>query len=537
MRRCEDKSVRIGIANPFAYRPHVGHMVFIARQLERLGHEVFFLGCGGALENCNSKVNKKGTARKLECIKCRIGGIKSYLNVEPSRIDLDVPFDAKHTDLGMELSYSTACTSLRVEHKSETLGPDFQLIQKSLIKPTTRAYLNARRWVREKRLDSVFIFNGRMDLPRAILEACRAEGVSFISVERSWFGDGVQLLPGENCLGLNNIHKLTRQWMTRPLNYGQAMAASQLIYGRLARTSVGEWRQYNIGRNSTYKKDRIKYLFLPSSQSEFLGEQNRTSGWEHPVEGIEYLFDQLCLNMSDLVIRGHPGWAMEIYSASGDRASSFYKGWAARMGAEYIDPTEKIDTQSLIRNSDMVLLNGSSAAMEIAWMGKPLASFVPAEYTSSGISVNLLCRSDIDSLCMSNIDFLRNPGQFLIDPVTQCQMALRYIYCHHYRAMQFVDSMKSIDSYKFGVSEPSDLSGLEHLVQQGALQVSDDSWDDDDADEKRVVAAVLTGDFESLLDSGCDESEVVFAPVKRRFGYHLIDVVFDMYQRKFSHHR
>ena len=94
--------MRIGIANPFAYRPHVGHMVFIYRQFERLGYQTFVLRCGGALDNCNSKVNKVSIARKLECVKCRVGGIQSYLNIDRSRIDLKIPVSQDAIKLGKE---------------------------------------------------------------------------------------------------------------------------------------------------------------------------------------------------------------------------------------------------------------------------------------------------------------------------------------------------------------------------------------------------------------------------------------------------
>jgi hypothetical protein len=53
-------------------------MAFLVRQLERLGYHVFSLRCGGALSNCYSKISKKTVfTRKLECLKCRAGGLQS----------------------------------------------------------------------------------------------------------------------------------------------------------------------------------------------------------------------------------------------------------------------------------------------------------------------------------------------------------------------------------------------------------------------------------------------------------------------------
>jgi len=519
--------MRVGIANPFSYRPHVGHMVFIVRQLKRLGYSPFYLGCGGNLENCNSKVNKVGLFKKLECLKCRIGGLRSYLKINSSRMDLNIPLSKEDIDIGYEMSFSTACTALRIEHISEAKSVNFKNIQHSMAESVARVYLNTRRWIRENKLESVFIFNGRMDVTRAILEACRAESTRFISVERSWFGDGLQLLPEEDCLGLRNYHDICRLWASRPLKYDQAIKACQLIRRRLKRTSVGEWRQYNINTSADYKKDNIKYLFLPSSQHEWLGDQGRSSEWLHPVEGIEYLFDRLGINLNDLVVRGHPGWNVKIGSATGDRVNQYYRDWAEKTGVKYIDPSENVDTHNLIKNSRMILLNGSSASMEAAYLGKPIISFVPSAYTTSGISMNIFNKDDVDNLSDYCINSLINPEIYVIDPEAQCMLALRFIYCTNFRIMQFVDSVKSTSPYSFEIDESPCLDGFESLVLSGILKEDDSGFDSDDKGEKLVIEAILTGNYD-LIDSKNDENPKVNSVcINRRKGYKLIDMIFN----------
>ena len=518
--------MRVGIANPFAHRPHVAHMVFLCRQFERLGYQIFFLGCRGRLENCVSKVNKTGMARDVECIKCRLGGIKSYLNVKLSDIDAAVPVDASVLEFGRELSYSTVCTALQIEHSSESSSEDFKLKQNGLSRSAAKVYLNARRWIRENELETVFIFSGRFDLTRAILEACKAESARFVSVERSWFGDGLQLLPGENALGLRNFHEMCRRWASRPLKYEQAVKASRLIVRRLTRSSVGEWKQYNVDNNALYKTEtrEIKYLFLPSSQHEWMGHQDRASGWHHPTEGMEYLFHELGIKTSDLVVRGHPGWAMKIKQYGQNRANQFYKEWAKRAGASYIDASDNIDTHSLIRAAQIVFLNGSSASMEAAWRGKPVVSLVPAAFTSSGISRNLFSRSDVDRLSGSDISLFTNPGLYSIDSKVQCQLALRYIYCANFRLMHFVNSMKAASAYAFKTVEPADLTGLASLAVEGILREDDQDFNENDTDERRVAEGILSGRTDFIDVESNENSSVTYAPMKRRFGYRWIDI-------------
>lgn len=515
--------MRVGIANPYAYRPHVAHMAFLAHKLEALGHRTFFLGCGGELDNCNSKLKKTGIARNLECFKCQVGGIQSYLKVRIERLDLPIPLDADAINLGREFSYSSVATALQVEHVSQTEDLDFKLLQDKLQESTATAFLNARRWIRDNKLQCVFVFNGRLDLTRAVVEACIAESVRFVSVERSWFGDGLQLLPNENCSGLRNFHDMCRRWAKLPLTYEQAANASQLITRRLTRSSVGEWKQYNIDSSAAYERKAIKFLFLPSSQHEWMGHQDRSFEWRHPVQGIEYLFERLGLSMSDLVVRAHPGWAMKIKHYGRNRAADFYRTWTAKVGAQYLEPECNIDTHGLMRISDIILVNGSSASMEAAWLGKPLFSFVPAAFTSSGISKNLFTRADVDSLSDADIQVLRGEGGTLFDAKEQCRLALRYIYCANFRLMQFVDSVISTNPFTFNVTEPGDLSGLESLVVDGKLQESDRKCGADDAEERAVVEAVLSGNTQTLSPYLSRGTRPAGSPIVRRMAYRFLD--------------
>ena len=513
--------MRIGIANPYAYRPHVGHMIFIARQLERLGHDIFFLGCDGSLGSCYPKLKKTVVAREVECLKCRIGGIQSYLKVRPARLDLPTQVDADVMKRCNLFSYSSVATALQVEHVSQTEESDFQLLQSELQKATATAFLNTKRWIRDNELECVFVFNGRFDLTRAVVEACIDQSIRFVSVERSWFGDGLQLLPNENCLGLQNFHDMCRHWANFPLTYEQAAKASQLITQRVNRASTGEWKQYNISANLNYDRERIKYLFLPSSQHEWIGHQDRSFEWQHPVDGIEYLFKSLGLSMSDLVVRAHPGWAMKIKHYGRNRASEFYRNWASSVGAEYLEPDCNIDTHGLMKIADVILVNGSSACMEAAWLGKPLFSFVPAAFTASGISKNLFSRADVDALSDLDIQALRCMPTSLIDRQDQCRLALRYIYCANFRLMQFVDAITSDNPFTFNVTDPVDLSGLASLVNAGRLQANDCEYDADDRGESEVVEAILSGNAHSIqYDS---HVKTAGTPIKRRMAYRLLD--------------
>lgn len=517
--------MRIGFASPFAYRPHVAQMAFLMRQCERLGYRTFVLGCDGALENCNSRVSKRGIAQQLECYKCRAGGIHSFLRLKHAPLDAPAALDEELLDLGRRFAFSTVATALQVEHPRETQAEDFKTLQNALSRGAATAYVNARRWIREQSLDCVLIFNGRFDLTRAVLEACVAENVRFVSFERSWFGAGMQLLPNENCLGLQNFHAMSHRWTGRPLSHEQAAVASRIITRRLARDSTGEWRQYNVGNSARYSGGRIRFLFLPSSQHEWLGDVDRTSGWQHPVEGLEHLFRRMSVPMSELVVRGHPGWAVKIAHYGPNRAGAFYREWAQRVGARYIESSESLDSHELMKLADVILLNGSSASMEAGWLGKPVVSFVPAPFTVSGISMNLFSPGAVDVLTDEQLALLTDPVPDPQRRAAQCSAALRYIYCANYRVFQFIEALRSTSAYSFEAAEPPDLSNLESLVRQGVLLEDDPHHAPDDREESAVVSTILAGRLEAIPAERPLRTAVLRAPLKRRVPYRLIDLV------------
>lgn len=516
--------MRVGIANPFAWRPHVAHMVFLDRQLRRLGHNTFFLGCGGGLENCASQVGKAGVRKAMECAKCRAGSIRSYLNVEPARLDLPVRISAEDLERATQWTYSTACTTLQVEHERETQDADFRALQQSLRESTAKAYVNTRQWIRDNHLDCVFLFNGRFELTRAILEACVSEGVRFVSVERSWFGDGLQLLPQEGCLGLKTFLDFGARWADKPLTRPQAERASGMIGRRINRRSHGEWLQYNLNSRPA-DRQTIKYLFLPSSQHEWLGDSDRTFGWEHPVQGLEYLFNKVHVGFHDIVVRGHPVWSRRIKNYGANRASTFYREWCARVGAEYIDPSAEVDTHSLMRVADVVILNASSAALEAAWLGKPIICLVPAPYSSSGITANLFGPEQVDELGKEVLRALLYPAGTREERLAQCQRALRYLYCTNFRLMQFVDAVKATSPFSFHMMDPENLARLDSLVTQGVLMPDDPHHAAGDAEERLIASEIIDGNGDSIGVEADDSRSTVLGPLRRRLGYRLIDLL------------
>src|SRR5438105_1989428 len=203
------KPLRIGFATIYSWRPHVEHLYFLARLAESAGHQAFFLTCDADLPTCYTREMRDRPAWQ-ECLQCRAGGIRSYTATRVSSLGDCAERD--HAPARPEWSHSSASTLGRFESDADFASPEFEAIAARLRPAVQISYQAARAWIREQRLDAVCVFNGRMDTTRAIFEAAKSLGVRVVSLERTWFSDGLQLYPDETCLGLQSVHRLIESW-------------------------------------------------------------------------------------------------------------------------------------------------------------------------------------------------------------------------------------------------------------------------------------------------------------------------------------
>ena len=89
------------------------------------------------------------------------------------------------------------------------------------------AYNSTLEFIRKNSLDSLIVFNGRIDMTRAAIEAAKIAGINFVTHERPYMGHGIQLNVNENCLGLRSRIMLNQKFDLLPLNKKQARLAER----------------------------------------------------------------------------------------------------------------------------------------------------------------------------------------------------------------------------------------------------------------------------------------------------------------------
>ena len=513
--------LRIGFATIYSWRPHVEHAYFLARLAEKAGHEAHFLTCDADLPTCYTREMRDRPAWK-ECLQCRAGGLRSYTGRNVTSIGASAPRDS--APALAEWAYSSASTLGRFESDADYASSDFAAIAARLQPAVQLSYQAARAWVRDQRLDAVCVFNGRMDATRAVFEAARSLGVRVVSMERTWFSDGLQLYPEESCLGLRNVHRLVGMWRDSPLTRAQALLAASHVARRFLRQNAKEWRAYNVNARATawpVHGGRRKILLIPSSRNEVWGHADWVSGWSDPLAAYDALIDHLCLAANDLVLRCHPNWAERIGRQGGEHSERHYAEWATRRGVHVIGSADATSTLGLIEQCDAIVVANGSAALEAGILGKQVIAIAPSIYQEAGL------RDAVTS--PQQLSTLRLHGT--LDPASQAQrrsaiprQTLRFAYTMVHRIPQYTRFVRADATTKFSYDLSADPQSFIDLLTTGELRADDEDHADGTADEDAVLHQIAQRDWQGLLDALAPDRRH-YEPVRRRFLFRPIDTV------------
>lgn len=482
--------MRVGLINFFPMRPHVEHMYFISKCLTKLGYEVSYLSCSGGEAKCYYKVISQKSGN-LACLQCKLGGFKSYDDSNISYIDIDrkVEVDEEMLDWPRSSSY----TAFRVEEGFEDIFMEkSNELYNELLLSVASVHKQTKEWIKKNNIEYVMVFNGRMDILRASLEACYDLNIPVNTIERTWFGDGIQFNFRGNCLNLKDITFLHENFKDKPLTKLQIEKVKSAFLPRFSNEDNNEWRNYNRNRSDyewNTSESGLKCLILPSSKNEVLGHPD----WKNPHhDSYKDVFlkciDKLGIERHNVILRGHPNWSERIGSAEGMHINDDFKKWASEVGINYIESHDSADTLGLIKQADVVLLNGSSSVYEAAFLGTPTILVSPCFYYSAGISKNVFTEEDIEKLDTSYIENY-NHGEVLI-------RAARFIYTHGFRYAQFSDHVRAITTtdYVYKIDEKV-MSKLKYILENNEITSSDESFSSTTIEEEEFVNAIIRGDY------------------------------------------
>ena len=508
--------MRIGFVNMFSFRPHVEHLYFLAKLLAKDGHETFYLTCDGVVSNCYARAIK-GKRKLEECPKCILGGVRSFpvgniTSVKSTTASLGV----KILD---SLALSSSCTLNRTESETEWNEPQVVAVRESLHEPINVVYQSAIRWIEQNNIEAVVCFNGRMDLPRAVTYACEQKKIPYITHERTWFGDGLQLIPNANCLSLNALGDMVKDFDEKPLTAEQAKFAGRLAGERFLQTNSLEWRLYNKNPEPApwpLASEGPRVLIIPSSKNEFAGHDEWRTDWEDNTKALDDLFEAFAIRPEQVVVRCHPNWAENIGKVVGDRSLNLYREWARKSNIYCISSEQKASTYDLIQQADIVVLNGGSSAVEAGVCGKQVICMGPSTYQEAGF---LRVFHNKQALYASG-------AQDALDPDTVIRKTLRYLYLRSHRFPQYVDYVKAVETTRYEYFDGADPERIISMLKTGKMMADDASFAADSSAEDAIISALKNKEWMSLAGYEVQRARYLEPLlIRRRFGLRWVDNV------------
>ena len=514
--------MRAGFVTIYSWRPHVEHLVYLANLLESAGSDVFFMMCDADLPTCYTRNLRPNRNRLLECNLCKMGNVQSYRSHNISKIGNLVSDEASsETKRQHNWGGSSASTILRSESDDDYDSLEFAALRKKFDEAAELAYNATCRWIEREKLDVIIAFNGRIDATRGIYEAAKKCGVRYISMERTMFGDGLQLLPDESCLGLKTVHDLVKKWSEKPLTKAQARAAVSALAGRFLKTDMKEWRVYNTSaKEKKWPADgKRRVLLVPGSRNEVWGSDDYADGWPSRTEAYDAVISHLGLDPQDVVVRAHPNWGEKIGQATGILSERYYYDWAKTRGIHYIHSDDDASTLSLIEQADVIVVANGTAALEAGLLGKRIIALAPSIYTKAGFEESAYSKEGIR----------------FIEPIESgsgiskkkiIRQTLRFLYTYKYRIPQFVDFVRCVTPTSYKYYEGANYERIVDLIETGILKPDDSKFSEERFDEDLIVDQIEQKKFSDLManeDGGAGDALEI--SVHRRGLYKAADLI------------
>ncbi|MCS6943849.1 MAG: hypothetical protein RMK97_00260, partial [Sutterellaceae bacterium] len=316
----------------------------------------------------------------------------------------------------------------------------------------------------------------------------------YLTVERTWFGDGLQFAINDNCLDLRQLDLLNARYRDVPLSERQARRVARHLAARFLRRNDTEWRAYNKSAQATPwpvsgRGDGPRVLIVPSSRNEVDGHPHWEFGWPQLTDGLDAVLTTLGADGRQAVLRCHPNWGERIGRRTGELSERYYGEWARRRGVHFIASRDRASTFDLMAQADIVIVTGGSAAFDAGALGKPVISLAPSAYRAAGIAGNVLSPADLAEV-RRTLD---------ATPTDRIRGVLRYGYTHSYRFSQYVDYVKALTTTRYRYFDGADPTRIERMLVSGLIEPDDALVAENSIGEDLVVACIAARDWESLL--------------------------------------
>lgn len=395
----------------FGVQPHSPHF---ETQLELIedhhaaGNRVTYLSCDSALPHCDANPAND----RLFCRACegkRRNGLR-LLSRRPEVVKLSTVIRCADRDVsptvfpdlatleahrcahqGEEYDCGEAVTSSLLSHL-RTIYPDFAA-QRDLVHNAMRAtvalYRATRRFLRERKPDLAYFFNGRAATGRCFVRACQHEGVHFFTHERGSTIDSYALFENTIPHDVDYRQQVIREhWDANPDVAEKERIAAE-FFARMRKGKLA-YRETNYLKGQVpghlpelWRARQPRYVFFSSTET----ERAALKGF-YRRRIYSSLADMLTRIVTDLKAADFQGvLAVRMHPNSADEYARLMPRLDAIGGTGFlhiIPPNESVDSYALLDSADAALVVTSTLGMEGPYSGIPTISLERSNYDLLG---------------------------------------------------------------------------------------------------------------------------------------------------------
>jgi hypothetical protein len=296
----------------------------------------------------------------------------------------------------------------RTRDKELALAADTNFITQVSIN-SLLVYLGVKRFLQDRAISKVILFNGRLDYVRAVLRACESLSVECHVFERArpggYYEYFVNTLP-HNIKAKKQL--IEDAWNLSPLPLDEKIKIGSEFFNRKIRGEVTISKSYTSGQTKNALPSEIDFskptfVLYNSSDDEFVavGEEYKNPFFEDQNAGIEYLVEQFGKRYPqfNLVIRMHPNLTGIDFSYATDIKAMHQR----YKNVFVITPESVIDTYALLNKAWKVISFGSSMGMEATFWEKPVILLAKCRYFFSDVAYVPENIDQIDSLLVKEL--------------------------------------------------------------------------------------------------------------------------------------
>ena len=511
--------MNIGFINIYPWRPHGFHTGFLEHQCNLLGYSSYFLECGISFDTC--VCSKLGySAKIIPWAKCQVGKVSKYNKSKVSTISSKIPKDRLSKDETIKSLLSSVLAYYREEIDLEYSSNSKIAQSVDYLTPNyLKAYYSTLDLIDKKNLQALIVFNGRIDVTRAAIDAANFAKINFITHDRPPMGHGIQINVNQNIIGLKDRAAMNQEFDDKPLTSRQAQLAGNEIAKRFLGKNFLEWRINNTTKKSsrwpTSTRDQ-KILIVPSSIFERAGHEDWITPWKTATDGYDLFINSIGAKKDQIVVRFHPQWVQKKGKITGKSSHQHYVNWCQNNSYHYIDSHEQTSTLDLIDKCDVLVVNDSTAQVEAGSLGKKIVNLGPSGKNGSKFFESLETLESIDKF--NGFDGWMPKEQII-------RKTLRYVYTSLARYPQYFDYVRGLSTTNCAAYEGADPERLENMLKTGQIK-ADDEIVGSINEENEVVNLISSQSWEKLIELSykIQVKSKVELNLSRSFPYSIIDI-------------